>query len=156
MEEKLKEIIEYYSSQPQPASQENLVAMLREIQGLLGCIPLGVQERAAAELKVKPSVLACIVKLYPSLKQAPYRHEILACTGARCGAKQAGEILQTLRRELGIGKDGISADGTVLLRTQNCLKHCPTAPNLYLDGVLHTRLTPKSAAELARSLTKEK
>ena len=48
MEEKLNEIIEYYSSQPQPASQENLVAMLREIQDLLGCIPLGVQERAAA------------------------------------------------------------------------------------------------------------
>lgn len=152
MDEKLEEIIEYYASQPDPGAQENIVAMLREIQGACGCIPQYVQERAAERTGVKPSVIACIIRMYPSLKAAKYRHEITACSGPRCGAKGGGEILRVLRKELNIQKDGSSADGTILLRTQNCLKRCPTAPNLIIDGTLYTHLTPERARELARGL----
>ena len=87
--EEIKEIIEYYAGQKEPKDQENLTAMLREIQETEGWIPSEACQMAAEKLGVKESVLACIIKLYPSLKAAPYVHEILLCTGERCQRKDS-------------------------------------------------------------------
>ena len=73
MKEEIREIIDYYSGQRNPQEQENIVAMLREIQETEGCISMNVQEEAAEALGVKPSVLSCIIKRYPSLKEATAR-----------------------------------------------------------------------------------
>ena len=40
-EEQFSEIFEYYAALPDARRQENLVAMLREIQDVLGCVPDG-------------------------------------------------------------------------------------------------------------------
>lgn len=154
--EKIKEIIDYHSSQKNAREQENLVAMLREIQETEGCIPGEVQQEAAKALGVKESVLACLVKLYPSLKPAAYRHELVVCTGERCGKKDSMEILNGLRKRLNPGKDGISEDKTTLLITRNCLKKCPTSPNLLLDGVLYTHMTKEKALSLLEKTLEEK
>ncbi len=106
--EQIEEILEYYSSRPNAGSQENLVAMLREIQETEGCIPGEIQREAADRLGVKESVLACLVKLYPTLKPAPYCHELVLCTGERCGKKDSLEILHAVKKRLKPGKDGIS------------------------------------------------
>ena len=79
-----------------------------------------------------------ILRLHLSIKEAANLHEIIACTGDRCGKKNGMEILSNLRKELGIAKDGISRDGQFCLRTQNCLKQCKTSPNLMIDGVLYS------------------
>ena len=76
--------------------------------------------------------------MYPSIKEAKQAHEIIACTGERCGKKDGMTILQNLRRELGIKKDGISSDGRFELRTRNCLKQCRTSPNMYIDRKLYS------------------
>lgn len=154
--EQIEEILEYYSSQPNVGSQENLVAMLREIQEAEGCIPGEIQQEAADRLGVKESVLACLVKLYPTLKLAPYCHELVLCTGERCGKKDSLEILHAVKKRLKPGKDGISSDQTTLLVTRNCLKHCSTSPNLLLDGVLHTHMTKEKTLSLVEKLLEEK
>ena len=88
-EREVREIIEYYAVQIEPKAQESLTAMLREIQETEGWIPSEACQMAAEKLGVKESVLACIIKLYPSLKAAPYVHEILLCTGERCQRKDS-------------------------------------------------------------------
>ena len=88
-EREVREIIEYYAGQKEPKAQEHLTAMLREIQETEGWIPSEACQMAAEKLGVKESVLACIIKLYPSLKAAPYVHEILLCTGERCQRKDS-------------------------------------------------------------------
>ena len=75
-------------------------------------------------------------------------HEIIACTGERCGKKEGGAILNALKRELRIQKNGVSIDGKFKLRTQNCLKKCGTAPNIIIDDVVY------SGSELERILKK--
>ena len=79
MEEKqIEEILKHYSGKG-TLPQEEIVEMLREIQETLGCIPDDVRERAAQAAQVKPSVVELIMKWYPSLKRAPYRHRNLGC-----------------------------------------------------------------------------
>ena len=89
MKEEIREIIDYYSKQRNPQEQENIVAMLREIQEAEGCITVKVQETAAEALGVKRSVLSCIIKRYPSLKEADYAHEVVLCTGKSCQCKNS-------------------------------------------------------------------
>ena len=55
-------------------------------------------------------------------------------------AKAASPVMDELRKRLGVGKNGISEDGTVCLRTRNCLKNCRKAPNVMVDGRMYSGL----------------
>lgn len=138
-EEQIEEIISYYQKQPQ--EQENYRAMLEELQEVLGFLSQPVLERAAGALGIKVTVLNCLVKFSSSLKLAPYKHKIVACTGQRCGKKDSLALLQLLREELKTDKDGLSHDKKILLVTQNCLKNCKTSPNLMIDGEICPHMT---------------
>ena len=151
-QEAVTEIIEYYAGQKNPSEQENLTAMLREIQETEGCISREVQEMAAQKMGIKPGVISCIIRLYPSLKEAPYAHEILICTGDRCGSKNSKRLLETVKKELRPDKNGLSADKRILLVTRNCLKQYRTSPNLMIDGKLYPAMTEEKLKSLIREL----
>ena len=150
-EEMLTEIISYYQSLRNPKEQENLVAMLREIQEEMGCVPKDIQARIAREFEVKESVIACIMRLYPSLREAAYEHRIILCSGERCAKKDGNEIIRAVRAELMPDAGGLSRDGRFLVSVQNCLKHCKTSPNMMVDGDLYTHI---KAADIPRILKK--
>lgn len=153
MEQELKEIFDYYKQQENPIGQANLVELLREIQEVVGCIPMDIQEKIATEFNVKQAMIGTIIKLYPSLKASNYKHRIIACIGARCGAKDGMKILNAIRKELGIQTEGLSKDGNFYLTTQNCLKSCKTAPNFYIDGTLYSNVQEGDVAKILRSLS---
>ena len=155
MDDAIKEILEYYGSQREKSSQETIVAMLRELQEVAGYLTPELKKQAAKTAEVKESFIDILVKRYPSLKEAAYHHVITACCGPRCGAKGGLELLEILKEELEIGKDGISRDGTVCLKTQNCLKQCKTAPNLLVDGILYPRIDRKMIQTLAAEWKKK-
>lgn len=122
----IQEIIEYYASVKDAASQENLVALLREVQETAGCIPLDVQEDIASALSVSPAMIRQLIKLFPSLTSAPRRHKITVCTGPACSAGGAAPLLEAVRESI--------RDKPFLLTVKNCLKQCRTAPNLQIDN----------------------
>ena len=148
----VNEIIEYYAGQKDAGSQDNLVAMLREIQETEGCISKEVREFVQERMGIKESFLGCILKMYPSLKSVDYSHEIVLCTGERCGNKDSMTLLRLLKEELGISKEGISRDGKVRLITRNCLKQCRTSPNMLVDGELHSQTNQEKLRELVKTL----
>ena len=151
-EEAVREIITYYAGQKNPACQENLTSMLREIQEAEGWIPMEAREMAAERLGVKPGVLSCIIRLYPDLKEAPYAHEILICTGERCQNRDSRHLLDILKKELCPDKKGLSKDRKILLITRNCLKECRTSPNLNIDGKLYPAMTEEKLKSLLAQL----
>ena len=92
------------------------------------------------------------MKRIPDLKEANYSHELVLCTGERCQNKNSMVLLETVKKELKIAKDGLSADKKVHLTTQNCMKQCRTSPNMKIDGKLYTGLTKEKVLELIRTL----
>ncbi|WP_024736011.1 NAD(P)H-dependent oxidoreductase subunit E [Enterocloster asparagiformis] len=132
-EVQIREILDYYGGREDRASQETVVEMLRELQDAQGFLSPGILAAAAETAGVKESTVRAILKRCPSLKTAPYRHEIVVCLGKNCGGRNI-EVLQELRRRLKTGPDGISADGRVKVSTRSCLKSCRTAPNVMVDG----------------------
>lgn len=158
-EEGLKEILGYYSSMTSPSSQENIVSMLQEIQELYGCITPEHSAMAAEAAGVKGTVIDCIMKLYKSLKPAPYRHRLTVCTGKNCH-REDKDFLDTIKKELGIkGKipssGALSPDKKILLETRDCLKQCRTAPNFLLDGRLYAGSGNCDVKKLIKTLKAE-
>lgn len=158
-EEGLKEILGYYSSMTSPSSQDNIVSMLQEIQELYGCISPEHSAMAAEAAGVKETVIDCIMKLYKSLKPAPYRHRLTVCTGKNCHREEK-DFLDTIKKELGIkGKippsGALSSDQKILLETRDCLKQCRTAPNFLLDGKLYTGGGNSAVKKLIKTLRAE-
>lgn len=136
--EQIEEIFSYYSQQVDRGSQEMVVALLRELQEVNGFLSLELKERVEQITGVSPKYLKCLIKMYPTLKEQNIEHEIIACTGERCGKKDSFLILKELQKELDIQANGVSSNGKFRLRTQNCLKKCGTAPNIMVDGILYS------------------
>ena len=145
-----EEILQYYSQMDNKSDQDNIVQMLRELQEVNGCITSELKRRAAEAAGVSPSVIQVLVKIYPSLKEAAYQHEIVVCTGKACTDKGSQELLKTLNRELKTQKNGISKDGKVCIKTRPCLKQCRTAPNILIDGKLYSNMTAKDVLKLVK------
>ena len=148
MESRISEIFEWYAGQRDRGTQEQIVQMLRELQEVSGFLTEEMREEAARTAGVKRSMIEAIVRRYPSLKTADYRHVVVVCCGERCAAKGGGAVLSAVRKKLGIEKEGISADGVTLLKIQNCLKQCRTSPNLKIDEEIYRNVTPARAEEL--------
>lgn len=151
--EQLEEIFSYYDKLNKPAQQDEVVDLLREIQEVCGFISPEMKLRAAETLGVKESMLTCLIRRFPSLKEADYQHTVTVCTGERCGKKRGMEIFQAVKRELQMegnssGNPMLSKNGKILLKTQNCLKQCRTSPNLMIDGKVYGQVKPEDVPGL--------
>lgn len=132
--ERFAEAAEYYQTQRGSAAtldQQMTVAFLRETQEIYGCIPDYALETIAICTGYKIPLLKKLIGLYPSLKTQAACHEIVVCSGSRCGKTNA-EWLKRLKK----GLEGADPQ-QVSIRTVNCFKQCGKGPNIQLDGVLY-------------------
>ena len=150
--EQIEEIFSYYESQKDKGTQEMVVSLLRELQEVEGCITPNLKERVIETTGITEKFLAVIMKMYPSIKESGNLHEIIVCTGERCGNKDSFQILQKIKKDLEIGKDGTSKDGKYVLRTRNCLKQCRTSPNILIDGDLYSGECVKDIKSLLKNI----
>ena len=151
--DEIEEIFSYYGRQRDKNSQEMIVALLRELQEVSGCLTPDLKCRVLETTGTSEKFLQCLIRMYPSLKESNAVHEIIACTGERCGRKDGILLLKRLRTELDIQKNGMSADGAFELRTRNCLKKCKTAPNIMIDGIVYSGDELQDIKNLLKKLT---
>ncbi len=148
--EELEHIFAYYADQRDKKDQNVIVQMLREIQDVNGILTQELKEQAAQTAEVPLSLIQLLIRTYPSLKEAAYTHVITVCSGERCAKKNGRLIAELIRKELGIGNNNLSADGTCLLKTQNCLKQCKTSANFMIDDILYSNVKPEDVTDILR------
>ena len=135
-----------------PADQQALIALLREVQRIYGCVSGELQRRVADTVGTKPALVAALVKRIPSLTEDVCRHQITVCTGPRCSAKGGGRVLRSFEDALGIQPGEITPDGRFRLVTRNCLKQCGSAPNAVIDGTLYPSIRPEEIPNLLKKV----
>ena len=79
----LENILERYKDTAGPGDQQAVIALLREVQQLYGCVPDSVQQRVAQAVGTAPSLIAALVRRVPGLTPAAYRHRIVPARAAR-------------------------------------------------------------------------
>jgi NADH-quinone oxidoreductase subunit E len=137
-----------------PTSEAALIPALHIAQRLWGgWLPDEAIEAVAHELELAPAKVYGVVSFYDLFHQKPVgRHRIRVCTNLSCQLRGSDEIMETLRRELGVGEDEVTPDGRCSYVHFECLGSCDTAPMMMVDDDYHEKLTPHGVRRILKDL----
>ena len=125
-----------------PRPQSALLEILHLIQEERGYIADEDMEYAAARVGMPAAHVAGVVSFYTMLRRKPLgRHHIQVCRTLSCQLRGSREILEHLRKRLGIREGEVTPDGRFSLVTVECLGSCGTAPMMQVNDDYHENLT---------------
>ncbi len=109
----------------------------------------------AGLLGLSPAFVASVASFYTMYYKKPMgRHHVQVCTNLSCALVGSGEILDCLKKQLGIGTGETTADGRFSLDEVECLASCGTAPMMQIDDDYWEDLTPDKALEIVERLSR--
>lgn len=127
-----------------------LLPALHIVQESLGYISYQAMVEVAELLEIPPSAVFDTVSFYTHFWTHPRgRKTIVVCRGLTCELMGGRELLEALKRELGIDEHETTADGEYSLMSEECLARCEQAPCLLINEKTHGCVR---AAEVRRLL----
>ena len=140
----LEEVVKKY-----PASRENLISILQEVQEAYGYLSRESINGIGRYLNLPASKIYGVATFYNQFKlNAPGRIQIQVCRGTACHVKGSFDLLETIKRALGIDVGETTKDGAFSLETVACLGGCSIAPVITANGKFYGRLDKKKVEEL--------
>jgi NADH:ubiquinone oxidoreductase subunit E len=135
---KLDPVIEKYYGHP-----GYLIPALKAAQDMFGYLPEEVQYKLSKGLRIPSSHVYGVVTFYSFFTITPRgRHTIRLCLGTACYVKGSKEILENIRREIGIDVGETSDDGRFTLEAVRCLGACGLAPVALIGEDTHGNIHP--------------
>lgn len=128
------------------------IPVLHKAQDIYGYLPLEVQEIISEGLDVPLAEIYGIVTFYTQFSLNPKgAYQIGVCLGTACYVKGSGEILEEIKKILGIGVGECTADGKFSLDATRCVGACGLAPVVTINDDVYGRL---KKGEIAAILAK--
>jgi len=142
--ERLDEVLTEYQGRPGA-----LIPVLQIAQGIFGYLPETVLKRVALRMGKSYSEVAGVVSFYAFFSTQPRgRHVIRVCLGTACYVRGGKQVLETMRKELGIEVGQTSADGLFSLEVARCFGACGLAPAMCIDEEVYKRVRPARIREI--------
>jgi NADH-quinone oxidoreductase subunit E len=140
----LSDILSAYEGTP-----GELIPVLQKVQAELGYLSEEAMNKIAEFCRVAESKVFGIASFYAQFRFAPLgRTQIVACRGTACHVRGAPQILDEVKRQLGIEEGETTPDLEYSLETVACIGCCALAPCLVINGKVESKLTPKKVKEL--------
>jgi NADH-quinone oxidoreductase subunit E len=79
------------------------------------------------------------------------RYNVQVCTGICCALRGADELCTRFEEELGIGPEGVTADGVFSLEKVECIGECSWAPAIQVNYDFHEELSPAHVSGILAS-----
>jgi NADH-quinone oxidoreductase subunit E len=137
MEEKVKEIIQYYHG-----DKSYLVPILQDVQKEFNYLPKDALCAVSTHLSVPISRVYEVVTFYKAFSLKPKgRYQLSLCLGTACHVRGGPKILEELERKLDIPAGETTKDGLFTLETVACLGCCAIGPVVVIDGEYHGHAT---------------
>lgn len=136
-------------------SQEGVKEALRQCQDLYGCVSKSHQSQIGKSFELEAKLVRTIMRFMPSIKESRVEYEIVCCSGRRCQQNGSLEVLQTVKKTLGIDFGERTEDGKLRLSTQNCFKKCGQGPNIMVNGEFHHKMNREKAEKLMKDILKD-
>jgi NADH-quinone oxidoreductase subunit F len=134
---KIDSIIEKFKDTP-----GKLMPVLQEVQEAVGYLSPEVQQRLACKLNIPGSDIFGVMSFYSMYTWKPKgKYVIRMCESPPCHVSDAGNMLEALQEELGVGIGGTTADGLFTLEKTACLGVCEVAPAMQINEVVIGPLT---------------
>ena len=137
-----EEILERY-----PREEPSLIQVLQDVHRAYNYLPCDVLVRVAEALDVPLAKVFSVSTFYKAFSLTPQGDTIIkVCTGTACHIRGAGQLVEELERELGIGPDETTEDRAFTLKTVNCVGACAMAPVMIVGESYHGSAKPARVA----------
>ena len=144
MTSSLPDILSAYEGAP-----DELIPVLQKVQAELGYLSAEAMSAIAQFCRVAESKVFGIASFYAQFRFAPLgRTRVTTCRGTACHVRGAPQILDELKRQLGIEEGETTSDLEYSLETVACIGCCALAPCLVINGKVEAKVTPKRVKEL--------
>jgi NADH:ubiquinone oxidoreductase subunit E len=135
---RLDEVIERYKDKPGA-----LIPILQLAQGICGYLPEFALKHIAKQMKKPYSEVAGVVGFYSFFSTVPRgRNLIRVCLGTACYVRGGMQVLESLKKELGIDVGETTEDRDFSLEVARCFGACGLAPVITVNDVVHHRVKP--------------
>ena len=112
-----------------PAEEPALIQVLQDVHRAYNYLPCDVLERVAEALDVPLAKVFSVSTFYKAFSLEPQGDTIVkVCLGTACHIRGAGQLVEELQRQLGIGPDETTEDLKFTVKTVNCVGACAMAP----------------------------
>ena len=135
---KVDEIIHSHKDKP-----GCLIPVLEECQGIVGYLPLELQEYISRGLNIPGCTVYGVVTFYSFFSMVPKgRHTIKVCMGTACYVRGIAEVLNRLQAAYKLEVGSTTEDRRFSLEAVRCLGACGLAPVVVVDEDTHGAMTP--------------
>ncbi len=120
-----------------------LIPLLQIAQNMFGYLPECVLKHISEAFNKPYSEVAGIVSFYSFFSTVPRgKHVVRVCLGTACYVRGGKEVLQSLRKALGIEVGETTENGQFTLDVGRCFGACGLAPVIMIDDDVHQRVKP--------------
>lgn len=141
---RLEEVLREYRHRP-----GNLIPVLQIAQGIYGYLPEHVLKHIALGLGKSFSEVAGVVGFYAFFSTQPKgKHVARVCLGTACYVRGGKQVLDAMKKELGVEVGATSADGMFSLEVARCFGACGLAPAMSIDDEVYKRVRPARIREI--------
>jgi NADH:ubiquinone oxidoreductase subunit E len=141
---RLDEVLAEYRGRP-----GGLIPVLQIAQGIFGYLPEKVLKRIALAMGKSYSEVAGVVSFYAFFSTQPRgKHVVRVCLGTACYVRGGKQVLETMRKELGVEVGETSKDGMFSLEIARCFGACGLAPAMCIDEEVYKRVRPGKIREI--------
>jgi len=151
MEEKVKEIIQYYHG-----DKSYLVPILQDVQKEFNYLPKDALCAVSTQLSVPISRVYEVVTFYKAFSLKPKgRYQLSLCLGTACHVRGAELIAGNITSLLGIKEGETTSDLEFSFETVGCLGACALGPIIVADGEYHGQVTIAKTNAILKNLGKK-
>ena len=147
----IKNIIEKYNN-----PSESLIAILQEVQGLLGYVSEDSVKYITELTGISSSKILGVASFYAGFRLKPIgKYRIMVCMGTACHVNGGERVAGTLRRTLGIEAGDITEDGLFSWEEVACLGCCSISPAMMINDTAYGKLTSEKVVEILESIKEQ-
>jgi NADH:ubiquinone oxidoreductase subunit E len=136
-----------------PLGEPSLIQVLQDVHRAYNYLPCDVLAKVAEALDVPLAKVFSVSTFYKAFSLDPQGDTIVrVCMGTACHIRGAGQLVEELQRQLGIGPDQTTEDLKFTVKTVNCVGACAMAPVMIVGEKYWGGAKP---ARVGRYLAKE-
>jgi len=126
-----------------------LIPVLQKVQGIIGFLPVSVQNYIALGLGIPPSNVIGVVTFYHFFTMVPRgKHIVRVCLGTACFVKGSAKVIDNLELHLKVKVGETTRDREFSLDVVRCLGACGLAPVMVVDETTYGQLNPKEVVAI--------
>ena len=127
----------------------SVIRALNKAQEIFGYLPRDVQAAVAKGIGRPLSEVYGIATFYSFFNIIPKgKHSVCACMGTACYVRGGAQVVDGLKKELGIEVGGTTPDREFSLNSIRCMGACALAPVVRVDEEVYRQVSPKKVKEI--------